>query len=225
MNTVGTTESSSFYAALQSSGSSTSGTSTSEDIQNRFLTLLIAQLENQDPLNPMENTEMTNQLAQMSTVQGIEQLNATLGALVTSLADTQAVQASALIGKTVLVPGENLSLFEGEAYGGVSLSNAADTVTVNIYDATGRLVQTQSLGACEAGNLLFSWDGLNSSGEAAPDGNYTFKASASNGSVSVTSKAMQLGTVSALTRVADGRFVLDLDTRGQYDFADVQQVF
>lgn len=225
MNTVGTTESSSFYAALQSSGSSTSGTSTSEDIQNRFLTLLIAQLENQDPLNPMENTEMTNQLAQMSTVQGIEQLNATLGALVTSLADTQAVQASALIGKTVLVPGENLSLFEGEAYGGVSLSNAADTVTVNIYDATGRLVQTQSLGACEAGNLLFSWDGLNSSGEAAPDGNYTFKVSASNGSVSVTSKAMQLGTVSALTRVADGRFVLDLDTRGQYDFADVQQVF
>jgi flagellar basal-body rod modification protein FlgD len=224
-NTVDTTKSSSVLAALQASGSSASGKSTSEEIQNRFLTLLVAQLENQDPLNPLENTEMTNQLAQMSTVQGIEQLNTTLGALVTSMADTQAVQASALIGKTVLVPGTNLPLSGGEAFGGVYLASPADAVTVKVYDASGNLVQTQSLGAAEAGNLLFSWDGATASGETAPDGNYSFKVSASMKSNSVDADAMQLGTVSALTRVADGSFVLDLGTLGQYDFASVQQVF
>ena len=223
---VDNTKSSSVMAALQASGSSSSGKSTSEEIQNRFLTLLVAQLENQDPLNPLENTEMTSQLAQMSTVQGIEQLNTTLGALVSSLADTQAVQASALIGKTVLVPGGNLSLTDGEAYGGVYLSGPAEDVTVKIYDASGNLVQTQSLGkAEEAGSVLFSWDGSTASGEAAPNGVYTFKVAASNESSSVTAEALQLGTVSALTRVTDGSFVLDLGALGQYDFAEVQQVF
>ncbi len=120
MSTVDTsTTSSSVLAALNSSSSSSSSsTTTAEDIQNRFLTLLVAQLENQDPLNPLENTELTSQLSQMSTVQGIEQLNTTLSSLVNSLADTQAVQASALIGNTVLVPGANLTLSEGDAFGG-----------------------------------------------------------------------------------------------------------
>jgi flagellar basal-body rod modification protein FlgD len=221
---VDTTKSSSIMAALQASGSSNSK-STSEDIQNRFLTLLVAQLENQDPLNPLENTEMTSQLAQMSTVQGVEQLNATLGALVSSLADTQAVQASALIGKTVLVPGANLPMAGGEAYGGVYLSSPADEVTIKVYDAAGNLVQTQSLGASEAGSLLFSWDGATASGGTAPDGNYSFKVSASMKSNPVGADALQLGTVSALTRATDGAFVLDLGALGQYDFASVQQVF
>jgi flagellar basal-body rod modification protein FlgD len=224
MNAVDNTKSSSVFATLQASGSSESK-STSEDIQNRFLTLLIAQLENQDPLNPLENTELTSQLSQMSTVQGIEQLNTTLDALVSSLADTQAVQSSALIGKTVLVPGANLSLSGGEAYGGVYLAGPADVVTVKVYDAAGSLVQTQSLDAAEAGSLLFSWDGSTSSGGTAADGAYSFKVSASKESEPVEVEALQLGTVSALTRVANGSFVLDLGTLGQYGFADVQQVF
>ena len=224
MTTVDSTKSSSVLATLNSSSSSTNST-TSEDIQNRFLTLLVAQLENQNPLNPLDNTEVTNQLAQMSTVQGIEQLNTTLNSLVSSLADTQAVQASALISKTVLVPGANLTLSEGDAYGGVNLSSVADTVTVKIYDSSGNLVQTQSLGKAEAGNLLFSWDGSTSSGTTAADGAYTYKVTASKGSSSVTAEALQLGTVSALTRTTSGNFVLDLGSLGQYDFSDVQQVF
>lgn len=227
MTTVdSTTKSSSVLAALNSnsSASSTSSTTNAEDIQNRFLTLLVAQLENQDPLNPLENTEVTNQLAQMSTVQGIEQLNTTLSSLVESLADTQAVQASALIGKTVLVPGTHLTLSDSEAYGGVNLAGAADAVTIKIYDSSGNLVQTQSLGAAEAGNLLFSWDGSTSSGTKAADGSYTFKVTATKGSSSVTTDALQLGTVSALTRATSGDFVLDLGSLGKFGFDDVQQV-
>ena len=220
-----TTTSSSILAALNSGGSTSSSTSSTEDIQNRFLTLLVAQLENQDPLNPLDNTEITSQLAQMSTVQGIEQLNSQLSSLVNSLGDTQAVQASALIGNTVLVPGASLTLSEGEAYGGVNLASAADQVTVSILDSTGKVIQTQTLGANEAGNVLFSWDGSTSSGTAATDGSYSFKVTATKGTASVTADALQLGTVSALTRTAGGNFQLDLGSLGKFDFDDVQQVF
>jgi flagellar basal-body rod modification protein FlgD len=226
MTTVdSTTKSSSVLAALNSSSSASSTSSTTaEDIQNRFLTLLVAQLENQDPLNPLDNTEITSQLSQMSTVQGIEQLNTTLSSLVDSLADTQAVQASALIGNTVLVPGSHLTLSEGAAYGGVNLASAADQVTVSILDSTGKVVQTQTLGANEAGNVLFSWDGSTSSETTATDGSYTFKVTATKGTASVTAEALQLGTVSALTRNTSGDFVLDLGSLGKFDFDDVQQV-
>ena len=220
---VENTQPSNILATLNSSSSTEK--STSEEIQTRFLTLLVAQLENQDPLNPMENAELTSQLAQMSTVQGIEQLNVTLNSLVDSLADTQSIQASALIGKTVLVPGSGLSLNNGEAFAGVNLANAADTVTIGIYDASEKLVQTQSLGQAEAGQLLFVWDGQNASGETLADGSYSFKVTASQGGVDVSAEAMQLGMVSALTRLTDGTFVLDLGTMGQYDFSKVQQVF
>lgn len=220
-----TTTSSSVLAALNSGGSTSTSTSSTEDIQNRFLTLLVAQLENQDPLNPLDNTEITSQLAQMSTVQGIEQLNSQLSSLVDSLGDTQAVQASALIGNTVLVPGASLTLSEGEAYGGVNLASAADQVTVSILDSTGKVIQTQTLGANEAGNVLFSWDGSTSSGTAATDGSYSFKVTATKGTASVTADALQLGTVSALTRTASGNFQLDLGSLGKFDFDDVQQVF
>ena len=226
MATVETsTTSSSVFAALNANRSSSASTTSSEDIQNRFLTLLVAQLENQDPLNPLDNTEITSQLSQMSTVQGIEKLNSQFSSLVDSLADTQAVQASALIGNTVLVPGSNLTLSKGDAFGGVNLASAADQVTVSIFDSTGKVVQTQKLGANEAGSVLFSWDGATSAGATAADGAYTFKVTATKGSSSVTAEALQLGTVSALTRSTSGEFVLDLGALGKFGFDDVQQVF
>ena len=173
MASVGATGSSAnILAALNSGGSSSSaaGESATDEIQNRFLTLLVTQLKNQDPLNPLDNTEITSQLAQMSTVRGVEQLNTTLSSLVDSLADTQAMQAASLIGKTVLVPGSHLTLANGSAYGGINLAKAAEQVVVSIVDASGNVVQTQNLGANEAGNLVFSWDGATSSGGTAADG-------------------------------------------------------
>ena len=95
------TTSSSVLAALNSNSSSSKSTTSAEDIQNRFLTLLVAQLENQDPLNPMDNAEMTSQMAQMSTVSGIEKLNTTLNSLVDSIGTSQSMQAASMIGKPV----------------------------------------------------------------------------------------------------------------------------
>ncbi|WP_153109229.1 flagellar hook assembly protein FlgD [Propionivibrio limicola] len=208
-------------------GGSTSSSSTSEidDTQNRFLTLLVTQLQNQDPLNPLENTELTSQLAQMSTVQGIEELNTTLSSLVDSMAETQSMQAAALIGNSVLVSGNNLTLSDGAAYGGLTLASAADQVTVDILNSSGSVIQTQTLGANDAGTVLFSWDGSTSSGSTASDGAYTFKVTATKNGASVTSEAMQIGTVSALVRSSSGGFQLDLGSLGTYAFDDVQQVF
>ncbi|MDP2107925.1 MAG: flagellar hook capping FlgD N-terminal domain-containing protein, partial [Rhodocyclaceae bacterium] len=121
--------------------------SATADIQNRFLTLLTAQLKNQDPTSPMDSAQMTSQLAQISTVDGIERLNATLQKMLGNTADAQAMQAAALVGRGVLVPGSALQLVEGAAVGALELAGPADEVTVTIKDANGLVQRTLNLGA------------------------------------------------------------------------------
>ena len=226
MATVQSTSSSSdIYAAINANGKTSSSTTTNsaQDMQDRFLKLLTTQLKNQDPLNPMDNAQMTSQLAQMSTVSGIEKLNSTLNSMVESLANSQAMQSSGMIGKAVLVPGSNLTLSSGVAYAGANLSSAADQVKITILDSAGKVIQTQNLGAREAGSFTFAWDGTTDAGTKAADGAYKFKVEATQGNNSVTVGALQVGTVSALVRSASG-FLLDLGALGTVDFKDVQQV-
>ena len=125
------------YGASSRTGASGEASSV-DDQQNRFLKLLVTQLKNQDPLNPLDNAQMTSQLAQMSTVSGIEKLNTTLGGLVDSLGNSQTMQASAMIGKKVLVPGNKLALAGGQAIAGVGLASPADEVTVSVLLPPGR---------------------------------------------------------------------------------------
>ena len=134
------------------------------------------------------------------------------------------MQAASLIGQTVLVPGSNLTLASGKAYGGATLESAADQVTVSVMDASGNVVQTLSLGAQKAGDVVFSWDGKTSMDVMVPDGKYSFKVAATSGTNKVTATPLQFGTVSALVKTSDG-YKLDLGALGQYDFDDVQQVY
>lgn len=213
------------YNAINAQGkNSNSGTSSSvEEAQNRFLKLLVTQLKNQDPLNPMDNAQMTSQMAQMSTVQGIEQLNATLNALVSDLGTSQSMQASSMIGKNVFVAGSRLELSEGIAIGGIKLGGAADQVTVKILDSTGKVVQTENLGAQNAGIVNFGWDGKDGDGNALAAGTYKIKVEATQGGKSVTAEPLELGTVNALVRSTNG-FLLDLGSLGRVDFNQVQQI-
>lgn len=211
------------FAAINATGRSTSSTATVEDPQDRFLKLLVTQLKNQDPLNPLDNAQMTSQLAQMSTVSGIEKLNTTLSTLVDSLGNSQSMQAADMIGKSVLVPGSQLVLKNGSAFAGFNLAVAADQVTLKVLDSTGTVIQTQKLGAQEAGVLNIAWDGATEAGVKAADGAYTFTVEATQGSNQVTVDALQVGTVSALVRSKSG-FLLDLGALGQVDFKDVQQI-
>ena len=212
------------FAAINAAGkSATASTSAVADQQDRFLKLLVTQLKNQDPLNPMDNAQMTSQLAQMSTVSGIEKLNATLNSLVDSVGNSQSMQAADMIGKSVLVPGSQLALSNGVAYAGINLAAAADQVTLTILDRTGNVIQTQKLGAQAAGVLDVGWDGMTDAGTKAADGTYKFTVDAVQGGNAVTVDALQIGTVSALVRSKSG-FLLDLGALGTVDFKNVQQI-
>src|SRR3989304_55048 len=147
--------------------STTSNVAATED---RFLKLLVTQLKNQDPLNPMDNAQITSQMAQISTVSGIDKLNATLQSMVTSFSTNQSLQATAMIGRSVLAPGSGLQLQNGTAQGGVDLPQAADKVVVSIRDGSGRIVHHVDLGAQAAGGLGFQWDGVLDSGAGAAPG-------------------------------------------------------
>src|SRR5574343_520031 len=152
-STVGstTTSNSSLIQQLTGSSSAAQTANSAEEMQTRFLNLLVTQLKNQDPLNPMDNAQMTTQLSQISTVSGIEKLNANLSKLLESYSASQNMQAANLIVHTVLTAGSELELYSSGAIGGVSLAGAADKVTVTIKDSSGKLVQTQSLAAQPAG--------------------------------------------------------------------------
>ena len=208
--------------------SATSGATTPDRLNDvnidDFLKLMIAELQNQDPLNPLDNAAVTTQISQISTVTGIENLNATMQTLLSNFNDGQSMQAAGLLGKRVLVPGSRLALSDGEAGGGANLAGPADKVTLSILDAAGKVVQSRNLGAREAGSFSFTWDGQTDAGTAAPPGNYSFSITAVRGSESVAAETMQLGTVSALVR-DKGAFQLELAGLGRVDFNKVQQIF
>src|SRR6185295_19406565 len=132
-------------------------TSATEGLQDRFLKLLITQMQNQDPLNPMDNAEVTSQLAQISTVSGIEKLNTTIASMTSSMVAAQSLQAGSLIGHAVLAPGKTVLLQHGNAVGGVQLSEPADQVTITIADAAGLTIKTLKLGAQDTGTHNFGW--------------------------------------------------------------------
>ncbi len=211
---------------MQGSGSSASSSDDSsvDGLEDRFLTLLVTQMQNQDPLNPMENAELTSQLAQINTVKGIAGLNATLDKLLTSYSDALSMQSAALVGKNVLSAGNKLSLTEAGAIGGVNLAGVADQVTVTITSAAGAKVAEQKLGAQEAGVIDFYWDGKDLDGNAVAAGDYKFTVNATQDGKKVDATALQFGTVSALVRTASG-FQLEIPGIGQVDFGSVQQIY
>ena len=183
----------------------------------------MTQIKNQDPLNPMDNAAVTTQLAQLNTVNGIEKLNTTLSQLLDGYNETQGMQAAGIIGKNVMVAGNILPLSSGQAVAGAVLDSAADAVTLTVKNAAGKVVQTESLGAREAGSFYFSWDGKDADGNALTDGNYNFTVDATANGKKVTATAMQIGTVSAVVRSGTS-FKLDLGTMGEFAFSDVQEI-
>lgn len=203
--------------------SRTTNTSDIAQTEDRFLKLLIAQMQNQDPLNPLDNAQVTTQMAQINTVQGIEKLNTTVAKLMATFDANQSMQAAGMIGKNVLVAGSALPLVERQAFAGVLLDGAADNVRIKITDSTGRVVQEQDLGAREAGSFLWSWDGMSDTEQQLADGKYSFSVSATRGGETVKATALQVGTVSAVVRDKTG-FTLDLGNARQVAFTDVHQI-
>lgn len=210
-------------ALLNSLNAAKSSATSASDTQDRFLKLLVTQMKNQDPLNPLDNAQVTSQMAQLSTVSGIDKLNSTLLALSNSMAMGQAVSATSMIGHGVLVSGSTVSLANGQALGGVELTQPADSLKVTIQNAAGNIVHTVQLGAQEAGILPFAWDGQTDAGTPAADGTYKFTAEATLAGTKTAVTTLAFGTVNAVTPGAQGA-TLDVGQLGGFALSDVKQV-
>lgn len=202
------------------------------DTQDRFLTLLITQLRNQDPLNPMENDQITSQLAQLSTVQGIQQLNDTLLGLAGQMDVSQSMQAAALIGKDVLVPGSKISLgsdpenpeIKTATPFGIDLMSGADKVVVTILDGSGKAVREMEVDAKAAGIYSLEWDGRDNAGVVLPDGAYSVEVKASIGDgAPVAAEALRSGRVDSVAYTTQG-LQLNLGLAGNYSLLDIRKI-
>ncbi|WP_342321108.1 flagellar hook assembly protein FlgD [Kosakonia sp. BYX6] len=205
-------------------GTTTTGTNSASDLQSSFLTLLVAQLKNQDPTNPLQNNELTTQLAQISTVSGIEKLNTTLGSISGQIDNSQSLQAATLIGHGVMIPGQTVLVGnETTTPFGVELTQAADKVTATVTDKNGTVVRTIEIGSLTAGVHTFSWDGTQTDGSAAPDGSYKVSISASSGTTQLVAQPLQFALVQGVTR-GDSGSTLDLGTYGTTTLDEVRQI-
>ncbi|MGX8883583.1 flagellar hook assembly protein FlgD [Methylovorus sp. SPW-M1] len=202
---------------------SSSGSSAS-DVQDRFMTLLITQMKSQDPLNPMDNAQVTSQLAQLSTVTGIDKLNTTMESMISNVQSSQTYQASNMIGRYVLTKGDSLTLSESKSYLGINLPVGADKVTVTIKDSAGNQVRQLTLGKQEAGVLPLSWDGYKDDGSKAADGNYKFEVAATTANTSVTATPLSYDQVMSVSNSSSG-IKLNLGKLDSIGIDDVVEVF
>lgn len=176
------------------------------EAQDRFLKLLVAQLNNQDPMNPMDNAQMTSQMAQINTVTGIQQLNQTMQSMATQFNSLQVMQGTALVGRNVLTEGSNLAMIEGTGKGGFELPSGATGVTVEVMTAGGQVIDKLNMGARTAGRHTFDWDASQYAG--AKDA-LQFRVTALNGSAPVDAAALNLVRVNA-AGAQDGQLELTL---------------
>jgi len=211
-------------AVTSGTSAATTTASTVQDTQDRFLKLLVTQMKNQDPLNPMDNSQVTSQMAQLSTVSGIDKLNTTLQAMSSSFAASQSLQAAGMIGHSVLAPGSILLLQGGAAAGGFELKQPVDHAVVTIKGAAGNVLASMDMGAQQAGNVMFQWNGLTNSGANAADGYYTFEVSATQGGQKVDAANLALGKVGSVSLGTSG-VTFNTDVLGSVDVTTVKQIF
>jgi flagellar basal-body rod modification protein FlgD len=174
--------------------------------QDRFLKLLVTQLKNQDPLSPMDNAQLTSQIAQINTVSGIATLNSSVQQLSTQFLQMQSLQGASLVGKNVIVPGNKLT-------------SAADAVKVEVLSPAGRVLDTINLGAQSSGLHSFDW----ASGNYDATSNLTFRVAATSGSTSLASTALMRDKVNAVSTSGDA-LMLELQSTGTVAYTTVRAI-
>ena len=193
--------------------------------QEEFLELMTTQLQNQDPLKPMENGDFLAQIAQFSTVEGIGDLNENFSALSESLVSSQALQATNLVGRRVLAPTGVASLAQGGSIrGSLELPAASGEVVVNVYDQSGQVIRRLEMGSQAAGSADFQWDGLKNDGTFAAPGNYFISAEANIDDQFESVETLLASEVRSVTLSNSGGLLLDLDGIGSLDFSEVRQI-
>jgi flagellar basal-body rod modification protein FlgD len=225
MTTVQSTTNTPSQTLLDSVNGKTNATKNSVDkTQDRFMTLLVTQMKNQDPLNPMDNAQVTSQMAQLSTVTGIDKLNTTLESLISNVQSGQSYQAANMIGHSVLVPGNTINTVGKGGYFGIDLPVGADKLSVSINDSAGNTIRTLNLGAQKSGVLPLNWDGLDSSGAVARNGNYQFVVTATAAGQSVSTNSLSYAEVMSISNSTSG-VKLNLSNLSAVSTSDVKEIF
>ena len=214
---VGATSSPSDVNVASSPASSAAADATMTS--DRFLKLLVAQMKNQDPLNPMDNAQVTSQMAQINTVTGIDKLNSTVAGLSAQFMQMQAMQGASLVGHDVIVPGNKLDIDATTAVGqgGFEIQTPADAVKVEILSPSGAVLQTLNLGAQGAGMHSFDWP----AGAATASSGLAFRVTATAGGVAIASTALMRDRVDAVTTNGNS-FNLELEKSGSTPYASVK---
>jgi flagellar basal-body rod modification protein FlgD len=203
------------YAALNDKSSVV--TANEAGSADRFLKLLVAQMQNQDPMSPMDNAQLTSQMAQISTVTGIEKLNSSVQGLSGQFVQMQALQGASLIGRDVIVPGNKMDMQDGVGVGGFELTSAADQVKVEVLGPGGHVLDTLDLGAQTAGMHSFDW----TAGTNATATGVTFRVTASSGSIKLDTTALMRDRVDAVNTSGDS-LTLELQNSGSVAYNQVK---
>ena len=206
--------------ALTGTSSTASATKNSaSETQDRFLTLLVAQLNNQDPMNPMDNAEMTTQMAQMSTVSGIEQVNDTLKSMADQFNTMQVLQGSNMVGHSVLLEGNSLVPVDGVAVGAIDLAGPADSVKVEVLSPGGTVIDTIQAGSLSAGRNYFNWD----ASKYAESGNPTFRVTAKQGDRTIETSTLTRDVVMSVGLEA-GAITVQLQGQGSTAYSNIKAI-
>lgn len=193
--------------------------------KNAFLELMVAQLNNQDPLNPQENGEFIAQLAQFSSVEGIENLNNTVEVMSTSLQSSQALQASALVGRTVHVNTDRSFLeTDGDISGTIKLDQSTTNLTLNISNSAGVLIDQVEMGGQVQGDIRFAWNGKDSNGVAYPAGEYLFSAQANVAGGTEEIDIALSANVDSVSINPDRSVLLNIRGQGAIPLLDVEEI-
>ena len=226
-NSAGSTSITDLMSTMNTPAPTTSTADSVDADTNKFMTLLVTQLKNQDPMNPLDNAELTSQLAQLSTVTGINKLNTTVDALSTSYQATQSLTATNLIGKGVLVNDNFVNVASGQSVMGVNLATGADDVQIVVTDpTTGKDIKTIDLGAQKAGVVPLTWDGIPDGGTASvADGKYSFRVNATLANKPLTdATTLAFDSVASVSTNSATGVKLNLPTKGAVALADIVEV-
>ncbi|MBC7482170.1 MAG: flagellar hook assembly protein FlgD [Rhizobacter sp.] len=217
MSVTATTSSTTSSTAAGAAASITSANEAGS--QGRFLELLVTQLKNQDPLSPMDNAQLTSQIAQINTVSGIATLNTSVQTLSSQFLQMQSLQGASLVGKDVIVVGNKLDIAAGVGQGGFEIATAADAVKVEVMSPAGRVVDTLNLGAQNSGMHSFDW----ASGTYDANSGLTFRVTASSGTTALSSTALMRDKVEAVS-TSGNDLMLELHSAGTVAYSTVKAI-
>lgn len=195
---------------------STSAANSAQTTQDTFLKMLVAQMQNQDPLNPMDNSQVTSQMAQIQTVSGLSTLNDSMTGLSGQFTQMQALQSVSLVGHDVLVPGNRVSMSDTGGTGTYDLTTAADNVKLEVMTSAGTVIDTQQLGAQSAGRNSFEWANTTYGADA----NLTYRITATSGAAAVTATTYSQDKVEAVN-TSGTTLQLQLANLGMVDYSKV----